>query len=122
MTVSDGKGGTASTTVAIPVEDVNGTWSVRLLLPRCWFDAQKGEAGLECLTHYRKTYNERLQEFTGKPMHDWSSHGADAFRGLAVRHKPPKRKSERRRPMFGERRRARIGWASAWLLMALNLW
>ena len=34
-------------------------------------------AGLEALTFYRKNYNERLQEFTDKPLHDWSSHGAD---------------------------------------------
>ena len=48
--------------------------------------------GLDALTFYRKSYNERLQEFTDKPLHDWSSHGADALRGLAVRHKPPKAK------------------------------
>ena len=45
--------------------------------------------GLEALTFYRKAYNERLQEFTDRPLYDWSSHGADAFRGLAVRHKTP---------------------------------
>ncbi len=27
--------------------------------------------------------------FTDTPLHDWASHGADAFRGLAVRHKAP---------------------------------
>ena len=45
--------------------------------PRCWFDEEKCRAGLEALTFYRKNYNERLQEFTDKPLHDWSSHGAD---------------------------------------------
>ena len=80
--------------------------------------------GLESLTHYRKTYNERLQEFMGKPVHDWSSHGADAFRELAVRHKRPRRKTERRQPMFEGHRRGggALGWMSAWLLMALKLW
>jgi hypothetical protein len=28
-------------------------------------------------------------EFTGTPVHDGHSHSADAFRGLAVRHKTP---------------------------------
>ena len=70
----------------------DGIDAARLLLPRCWFDEEKCRAGLEALTFYRKSYNERLQEFTDKPLHDWSSHGADAFRGLAVRHKPPKEK------------------------------
>ena len=69
-----------------------------MILPRCWFDETKCRAGLEALTFYRKSYNERLQEFTDKPLHDWSSHGADAFRGLAVRHKPPKEKEQAEAP------------------------
>ena len=42
-----------------------------------WSCAPRHRAGLEALTFYRKNYNERLQEFTDKPLHDWSSHGAD---------------------------------------------
>lgn len=61
----------------------------RLLLPRCWFDSTLTDPGLEALSHYRREYNERLQEFRSTPVHDWSSHGADAFRGLAVRHQVP---------------------------------
>ena len=30
-------------------------------------------------------YNRRLTECTATPVHDWSSHGAGAFLGLAVR-------------------------------------
>ena len=63
--------------------------AVRLLLPRCWVDQEKCEAGIEALTHYRKQFNERLQKFTATPVHDWASHAADAFRGFAVRHKAP---------------------------------
>ncbi len=96
----------------LPLDD--GVNAVRLLLPRCWFDDQKCEAGLEGLTHYRKTYNERLQEFMGTPVHDWSSHGADAFRGLAVRQKPPLRKSERRRQRFEGRPGLSSGGRYSW--------
>ena len=71
----------------IGVDD--GIDAARLLLPRCWFDEEKCRAGLEALTFYRKGYNERLHMFTDTPLHDWSSHGADAFRGLAVRHTVP---------------------------------
>ena len=70
------------------VED--GIHAVRMLLPRCWFDQTKCKAGIEALQHYRRDYNERLNEFKATPVHDWASHGADAFRGLAVRHKLPK--------------------------------
>ena len=66
----------------IGVDD--GIDAARLLIPRCWFDAEKCSVGLEALTFYRKAFNERLQTFTDKPLHDWTSHAADAFRGLAV--------------------------------------
>jgi len=46
--------------------------------------------------HYRRDYNQKLNEFKATPVHDASSHGADAFRGLAVRHQTPReRKRER---------------------------
>ena len=67
-----------------------GIHAARLLLGRCWFDATRTRAGLEALMHYRRDYNARLGEFTARPVHDWASHGADAFRGLAVRYQPPR--------------------------------
>lgn len=69
------------------VED--GIHAVRMFLPKCWFDAVKCKAGIDALMHYRRDYNARLNEFKATPVHDWASHGADAFRGLAVRHKTP---------------------------------
>jgi phage terminase large subunit len=69
------------------VED--GIHAVRMFLPRCWFDATKCKAGLEALQHYRRDYNQRLNEFKATPVHDWASHGADAFRGFAVRQSAP---------------------------------
>lgn len=75
------------TQVGVEVEE--GIAAVRVFLPRCWFDAKRCQAGIEALMHYRRDYNERLNEFKATPVHDWASHGADAFRGLAVRHKIP---------------------------------
>lgn len=81
-------------TPKIAVED--GITAAQLILPRCWFDEKNTEPGVKALTHYRRTYQPKLDQFTEKPLHDWSSHGADAFRGLAVNHKPyqpaPKRR------------------------------
>ena len=64
------------------VED--GINAVRLLLPRCWFDAEACARGLEALRHYRSEWDERRQAFRERPLHDWSSHAADAFRYLAM--------------------------------------
>jgi hypothetical protein len=71
----------------VPLED--GIHAARMLLPRCWFDEERCRAGLEALQHYRRDYNTRLNEFKAVPVHDWSSHGADAFRYLALTQKAP---------------------------------
>ena len=67
-----------------------GIHAARMLFPRLWFDAEKCKAGIEALMHYRRDYNQKLNEFKATPVHDWASHGADAFRGLAVRHQVPR--------------------------------
>ena len=64
------------------VED--GVNAVRRLLPRCWFDAEACARGLEALRNYRSEWDERRQAFRERPLHDWSSHAADAFRYLAM--------------------------------------
>lgn len=71
----------------VSVED--GIHAARMLFPRCWFDETRTKAGREALQHYRRDYNTRLNEFKATPVHDWASHGADAWRGLAVRQKAP---------------------------------
>lgn len=76
----------------------DGIHAARLLLPKCYFDEVKCEAGLEALTHYRWGFNEQLKENKNEPVHDWASHGADAFRYLALRQSTPKRKAVREKP------------------------
>jgi len=77
-----------------------GINAARLLLARCWFDETRCEAGLEALMHYRRDFNKRLEEFKPNPVHDWASHGSDAFRGLAVRHQVPVQKREMAMPNY----------------------
>lgn len=62
----------------------DGIAAARLILPLCWFDAEKCKPGLNALRDYHKEYDEKRQEFKQKPFHDWSSHAADAFRYFAV--------------------------------------
>jgi hypothetical protein len=70
----------------LPVED--GIQAVRSLLPRCWFDKERCAAGIEALRMYRREYDERRQEYRVRPLHDWTSHYADALRYFAMEHKP----------------------------------
>lgn len=67
----------------------DGINAARLFLSKCWFDETRAAALIESLRNYRKAHNARLNEFTGTPVHNWASHGADAYRGLAVRYQPP---------------------------------
>lgn len=69
----------------------DGIHAARMLLPRCYFDGTKTAKGLEALQHYRWDVNTRIHEFKPIPVHDWSSHGSDAFRGLAFRHYTPRK-------------------------------
>lgn len=62
----------------------DGINAVRTLLPSCRFDAKRCERGLEALRQYRADYDEKGLTIKARPVHDWSSHGADAFRTGAV--------------------------------------
>ncbi|MCB9943002.1 MAG: hypothetical protein H6851_05200 [Geminicoccaceae bacterium] len=67
---------------AAPLED--GINAARNLLARSAFDAGKCERGLEALRHYRREWNGKLRVWKARPVHDWSSHAADAFRMAAL--------------------------------------
>ncbi len=56
---------------------------VRQILPFCFFDELKCESGIKALESYRKVWDEKLGLWRDKPLHDWSSHAADAFRYFA---------------------------------------
>ena len=65
----------------------HGIEAARNLIPRTWFDVEKCERGLECLRQYKQHWDDKRQSYTNKPYHDWTSHGADAFR-MAAMYKP----------------------------------
>jgi phage terminase large subunit len=62
----------------------DGINALRVSFGRIWFDAVRCAEGLEALRQYRADYDERLKTFKATPRHDWSSHGADAARYMAM--------------------------------------
>ena len=66
--------------VAPKLEVDHGIESVRNMLPYCWFDREKCKLGIDAMRQYRKQWDEKNQVFKNKPLHDWCSHAADAFR------------------------------------------
>ncbi len=68
----------------VPKADVEvGIQKARLVFPRCYFDKTKTARLRECLKRYKRTIPATTGEPSG-PMHDEFSHGADAFRYLAM--------------------------------------
>ena len=79
----------------------DGIQASRLALMRAWFDAEKCEDGIECLRQYQREFDEDKKVFRDKPRHDWTSHGADAFRMLAIAWSEEHKEVARDKPITG---------------------
>ena len=60
----------------------------RRLFPRCWFNEEATQPGLDALGAYHEKRDEARQIGLG-PEHDWASHGADAFGLMCVAYEEP---------------------------------
>ena len=100
--------------VVVPAHNVNdGINAVRRLLDRCWFDEDRCKRGLECLWQYRKDWDERGKVWRNNPLHDWTSHGADAFRMFAAGWAEPEIKDRKDRWADYDKPRNSSGWLVA---------
>lgn len=63
---------------------IEGIDAVRNIFPRCWFDEKKCSEGLRMLENYRKEWDNKLDRWSDKPIHDISSDAADSFRYMAI--------------------------------------
>lgn len=61
-------------------EPMDGIDAARLRFNRMWFDAENCARGIDCLRMYRAEFDDKNGVLRPKPLHDWASHGADAFR------------------------------------------
>jgi phage terminase large subunit len=61
-------------------EPMDGIDSARVRFNRMWFDAKACDRGIECLRMYQAEYDDKHQVLRSRPLHNWASHGADAFR------------------------------------------
>lgn len=68
-------------TIVVPKSNVgDGIEAVRQILPNSWWDQANTANGIHMLRSYRTDYKENLRTFAPLPLHDFASHGADAFR------------------------------------------
>ena len=69
----------------LSIED--GIQAARLFIKTAWFDDGIGR-GLESLRQYQRDWDEKGKTWRSRPRHDFTSHGADAFRYLCIGYKP----------------------------------
>lgn len=61
-----------------------GIDAARRIFPNCWFDEEKCRDGLKALKSYQWGPASASGKTKSEPLHDWASHGADAFRSLGI--------------------------------------
>lgn len=65
----------------VPRHNVDdGISAARMRFNRMWFDKENCGKGIDCLRMYRAEFDDKNQVLRTRPLHDWASHGADAFR------------------------------------------
>lgn len=68
---------------------------------RMWFDKDACARGIDCLRMYRSEFDAKHQVLRPRPLHDWSSHGADAFRCGVMGAQETTQKREKRQAVGG---------------------
>ena len=63
---------------------LDGINAARQTLPRCVFHPRCEEVGISALEQYRREWDDDNKVFKQNPLHDFSSHVADAFRYLSM--------------------------------------
>jgi len=63
---------------------MDGIQAARLTIPQCRFDRVRCALGIEGLKQYRAEFDEERKVFKPRPLHNWASNPADAFRYLAI--------------------------------------
>ena len=54
------------------------------LLSHCFIDGVRCKDGVRALRAYQKEFDEKMNRYKDKPLHDWASDYADSFRYLAL--------------------------------------
>jgi hypothetical protein len=71
-------------TVASDISITDGIEAVRTMLSKVWIDEANCKDLIKALENYRQEFDPKRKVYKGNPLHDWSSHYADAARYMAV--------------------------------------
>lgn len=69
----------------VPMQNlVDGIAASRLIFRDVYFHESRCVDGIRALKSYHREFDEDKKAYDDRPVHDWSSHYADAFRGFAL--------------------------------------
>jgi phage terminase large subunit len=108
LEVAQNQYGIRPITVCPNLDLADGIENVRRLLPQCWFDSVECERGIKSLSEYTKEWDEINKVYAQRPLHNWASHGADAFRTMANLHPGKQTRlnaAEKPRDRYADKRR-----------------
>ena len=89
------RGAGYKTSIMPRVPVVDSINAARTVFPNIWFDRENCADGLNCLRHYRYEVDAATGALSKSPLHDQYSHGADAFRYIALMIKEPAKQRRR---------------------------
>ena len=70
----------------VKMKVMDGIHAVRMFLRgNVFFDVNACDVGLDALASYQREFDNKLEVWREKPARNWATHGADAFRLLAVK-------------------------------------
>ena len=102
---------TALNLVPVLVPDhrlMDGIGAARETLAQVKFDRVRCADGIEALKQYRTEWDETRKIAKPTPLHDWTSHAADAFRYLSMAWRPPEKKDDAKTVKLLEGLRRRV--------------
>lgn len=70
--------------VAPNISIMDGIEAVRTTLPRMWIDEITCEKFIKHIENYRQEYDEKRKVYKNNPLHDYTSHSADALRYMCL--------------------------------------
>ena len=113
MEVAEGLFSNAELDIVQKIGLEDGINAARVVIPRVWFDKNRCAKGIRSLVNYHRQWDDRLQEFKNKPVHDWSSHASDAFRYMGVGLTMPKQRSAKSESLRRYKRMQTKSWMVA---------
>lgn len=67
-----------------PTSKENAIEAMRRKLNMTYFNEENTKRLIDCLSNYSKEYDTKMGVFKNRPVHDWASHGVDAYQTMTL--------------------------------------